>query len=796
MSTVTYIRPADKGITYPFLSGNDDWFIVSRKVRAFSRQSLSAIGQRGLDYAALVETATDIGTSGFVPTLVWVSERSVKTLYSRQTTADFLQDRGLQFSLEHGPAVLSKRISRILRPFRHARFFVPDDIRIAFEDLDESLYDGLGLVSRGFLKEHFPKLAEYGRFEVTLLHDGGQEKGHCIVDDQIGDVDFIFPISGRKTEVSLVGAVFVGLEPVKGKRFMRLDPQSLINFYPFFSAAELMPWLEQESQVFLDAIKSGAYDEALGRLEVFEDEAALLAWRGWWLGEYLASGGVLSWFPGTVSAFGRQQSRRIEHSRDRDRYPIPGYRLYIAPDVLNYKRTSPGCARIDWQNATCWVNSSDWKKWAGILGGADSDDAVWVFPFKDALLGRRLLVWRSPNQLGEYLLLAPDPHSAEVAAWPSMDADKLPARIDMVAYEYGELRAFPARPVVSYSCAAMLPALLQVVNNRGVLGGYCNILLSLKAMHGRLPLLLPARLEDVIDATVKAPRDLRPVRKWIERARKELLRSAAALPASVLRRLNSERPSSPDHWLSELFALGSDHLLDFDARLAELMAQATPPMAILKHGQAWIAYGAPLRKAWARGVGSRLPRDIVVKSLYDMLLSFGGDLARWVMLGAAAGALQEVDRTDSFMWQQTPDHSTADITIQALRAIGLLGEPVWTMAGAQLWYEERPSTGIPLRINGVWYNWWKLQTGEQLSMSEMDRRDRDRAKQRVAELAGGWVGMRLLLVSEASRVRVVTANGNFFGMVSRSSQEALNGRSECTVHSAIVRDGNVLAVVS
>ena len=115
------------------------------------------------------------------------------------------------------------------------------------------------------------------------------------------------------------------------------------------------------------------------------------------------------------------------------------------------------------------VNNQDWLDHiVAVLGGCDGDDAVWVFPFRDAADRRRkILVWRSPNQLGEYALLQPTEgsHKLEWAvpggtlAYPSMDSRLLPPRIDTVTYRYEALETEEeyeeAEPV--YSVAALWP---------------------------------------------------------------------------------------------------------------------------------------------------------------------------------------------------------------------------------------------------------------------------------------------------------------------------------------------------
>ena len=45
--------------------------------------------------------------------------------------------------------------------------------------------------------------------------------------------------------------------------------------------------------------------------------------------------------------------------------------------------------------------------------------------------------------------------------------------------------------------------------------------------------------------------------------------------------------------------------------------------------------------------------------------------------------------------------------LAALRTIGLLGEPVWTSAGAVLFFADTPCpkrAGVPVSLNGVWFN--------------------------------------------------------------------------------------------
>src|SRR5690606_17439018 len=92
-----------------------------------------------------------------------------------------------------------------------------------------------------------------------------------------------------------------------------------------------------------------------------------------------------------------------------------------------------------------------------------------------------------------------------------------------------------------------------------------------------------------------------------------------------------------------------------------------------------------------------------------------------VLLGAAAylyaqGPQNGEPVRDALIWQlgrkrdgedRGREPGIAQAMLQALRQIGLLGEPVWTSQGAVLHYCDEPSAkcaGVPVKLNGVWLN--------------------------------------------------------------------------------------------
>jgi hypothetical protein len=210
------------------------------------------------------------------------------------TTEQFLEATGLKLDMHKGGFVLSKRISRVMRPHFVSGFFDPGDVRVAYMDQtpeEAKVWDGAGLISRKMLRklatstssaqalsdaegmrlseELSPakrerletELRHAKRVEFTVMTERGQDKGHAIVADDLRDengrpVDFLLPQDTKKEvrldngRTSVGGPTFVGLSFVHGHNDMRLDIQSLINLHPFFQEAQLLDWLKDEGEVY------------------------------------------------------------------------------------------------------------------------------------------------------------------------------------------------------------------------------------------------------------------------------------------------------------------------------------------------------------------------------------------------------------------------------------------------------------------------------------------------------------------------------------------------------------------
>ena len=199
------------------------------------------------------------------PTLRWVNGSQVSDLYvDGMTTEQFLEATGLRLDMHKGGFVLSKRISRLMRPHFVSGFFAPEDVRVAYmaqSPTEAKVWDGAGLISRRMLKKMMlseelspakrerleTELRRAQRVEFTVMTPKGQDKGHAMVADDLRDengcpVDFLLPQDTKK-EVRLDnGRTFVGLSFVHGHNDMRLDIQSLINLHPFFQEDKLLDW--------------------------------------------------------------------------------------------------------------------------------------------------------------------------------------------------------------------------------------------------------------------------------------------------------------------------------------------------------------------------------------------------------------------------------------------------------------------------------------------------------------------------------------------------------------------------
>jgi hypothetical protein len=761
------------GATYPFLEQTRRaWRILTHPVGAVAEP----------------HPAHTFGRDGQPrpPTLRWVNGDQVNDLYvDGMNTEEFLAATGLHLDMHKGGFVLSKRLSRIMRPHFVSGFYAPEEVRIAYMEQtaeEAKVWDGAALISRRMLRKLAAatssapalgtaegtrvadgltpakcerleaELRHAQRVEFTVMTPHGQDKGHAVAADDLRDangnpVDFLLPRDTKK-EVRLLPAdggaarTFVGLSMVHGHNQMRLDIQSLINLHPFFSEEQLLGWLKEEGELFVQAVETGQVAEAMGRIDRHTIKEEVQAWP---LREYFASGGQPLWFRSHVKSLLNQHLQRLNYSTlEKMRLPIPGGRHYVMPTAVGQRAGIQGLdvprghIQIDDRRGTAWVNDADWlalpdspkgEGIAGILGGADNDDALWLHPFTDHDGERKVLVWRSPNQVGEYLVLRPTENSQglpwttgrdaagerEMTLYPEADSRKLPPRVDFTDTDYlGLVDSATAGGLGEgerYSVAVMEAAIERAIANQGSLGAYCNALMLNKALYGRLPATPPAPLEEIIDSAVKTGADLSRVVSWNYANTREILESRIPIPALLHKRLSVDwadkenrpplpRTSGVAHWLDRLEAGIQAHIRHMEEQREALAAQARPPQAVLAAATPEeVALGAGLNQRYTavlqasrkekREDGLARARAAVV----DYLAHFPPPQRGAVLLGALASVYGQEDtgRNDTAVWlgaekgEKTAVPGTAvsvaHETIQALRAVGVLDELVVTTEG-------------------------------------------------------------------------------------------------------------------
>jgi len=814
------------------------------------------------------------------PTLRWVKDNKVVDLYvDGMTTQDYFETTGLRFHNEKkGPYVLSKRVSRIMRPYFVSGSFDPADVSIRYLEASDyarllgdagtgpKVFDGAGVISRRMLEKMMIRedmtpakrdrlLAEIqhaGRVEFTILTDRGQDKGHAIVADDL-DVDFLLPRDTKKEITLENGATWVGIDFVHGKDHMRIDVQSLINLHPFFENAQYSQWLEDEGTLFIEAVKSGDVAAPMARIDRHETLEDVQSWA---LREFFASGGhPMDFQYHTKSLINRHLERLNASMEEKLRIPIPGGRYYVMPTGVGHAagvkvQVQPGEVKIDHKRGTAWVSDQDWlhltdspkeQGVAGILGGADNDDALWIHPFTDHNGLNKVLAWRSPNQMGEYIILKPTADSSiptwqtasgEVQTFISGDSRKLPQRVDHLTPQYQNLVDPSTGEALgrgeAYSLEAMDKATARALDNQGALGMYCNSLMLNKAVLGDLPASPPAPLEDVIDSSVKTGADLSRVKQWNYDNSRQILEAGTPIPQLLHHRLSIERggdnpPPFPkptkDHWLDDIQRTMRAHIQKIEAARDELMGQAMPPQAVFDSAMEdpeSIQVGGQLNATYARAIRSR-PRSDMPPTEADhdgariaveqYLARFPEEQHTGILRGAIVSAyMGEKSSSDNSVWlmgEKLPDGTRlpgiAQKSIQALREVGALDEIGQTEAGliaypgASIREPAYHSTGI----TGVWFNLYRVQ--EQMAGRPVPERMQDvpksvqrQMKARIADLAKTtFPGMRLRVGVDATSGKMVsyTEEGNMFGYL--KGAEDMRPSEVIELGISTTKDGNL-----
>lgn len=848
-SVFTVIDPSTRlgGAEYPFLKDFSDWMIISSPLE-LSQDEL------------LEHPLASISPDGVVmvpePTLEWVKDNKINTLYVTGVgLSEFLSRTGLEITIGDGVGLATaKRISRVMRPTFVYDFRPVEDLRVQRLELSEpemKAIDGAGVVHRRVLLSMIDKLPvrvsaikrkalsarlkHIERVEFTLVGPLGEEKGHAVVSDTI-EPDFIVPLD-VKTDLKLTGGqVYIGFDlSFKGKHSALLDRQSLLDLYPFYNDVNLAQWMRLEGDFYDARIHSGHLSELMGRIEA---DDALDSVTGWHLMEFAASGGDFMWSRALTRAAYNQHIHRIASKyQDKLRFPIPGGSAYVMTDAVadlagfGDVNVQPGQVKIDLKRATVWVNRHDWTSHLATLwGGADSDDRLNIQQYTDPDGVRKVLLWRSPNQQGEYVVLLPTDDS-DVIAWetndgairyPALDDRHLPMRIDECAYLYtGEIDDKVRLGSKSYSVANMQFAINRAIANSGALGMYCNMLMVMVAVHGQLPRNLHLPLEVIIDATVKDGRDVSSAKDWCYFKAGEMLARGVHIPHLVADKFagligkDKAFALTIDHWLDKLERATSGHIQYMERLRDSAMSQCVMPaelsahvleMADARYGDGFLrVYNAIMAEQIRHSGGQPKPEHHErARQRCEAYVKTSGANVLEILVGALSAA-NHGDQNDTACWQlpaEGCDEGFAQLTIQALRLVGLLMELEVTEEGLVAYPRaEVPATKrIAIRVRGVWYNWLRVsdQALASATMGEIVRQSPDKAKSAKALIAqwasAGVLNREWRIETRDDRKVFMTQNNNIFGFVDKTHQHLL---AEGTVKflSAFATDGDVTAVI-
>lgn len=591
--------------------------------------------------------------------------------------------------------------------------------------------------------------------------------------------------------------------------------------------------------MFLNGVRSGHVEKAMTRIDqtdVNDDDEAMEAITNWHIREYVASGGNPMWFGSIVKGLINQHLKRLNTSTlNRFRLPIPGARYYVMCDEIGGFEVPTGKIKLDPESSTAWVNSDDWVEYiADVLGGADQDDALWVFPFEDYSTFQ-FLIWRSPNQLGEYVVLEPTEDS-EYLAWETdghsiefspMDSNALPPRIDTLNPSYlGLVNTDTAGGLgewlTEYSIEGMDFTIQRASQNRGVLGMYCNALLLAKVLYNALPCQPPAPLEDVIDGSVKTGTNLQSVKEWCLKASRLIVDTRKPVPVRLQDRLSlpNEKGKIPlipetsqNHWFDQLVAGIEDHINYIQTERDVIMSQTIPPIEVFN-----MAYQSPdrmiqgarfnqiytSRLPWSqrrRNRNQRYPTSIEDSleqarqetTAYLSQISQGDSRIEYELLLAATShyySNPEHIGCDESVWQlgfKNPHTGSREMgiaqkMIQALREVGVLEELSRLACGRIVRYPSAsvlPTPRNPINIVGVWFNYWRYlckERGQAVPerMQDVDRADIDWSKQEVSKLAHTqFRDMTLDIRQEGERAIAYTQQNNIFGYIAKEHTQQM-----------------------
>ncbi|MEO1666693.1 MAG: hypothetical protein AAFU54_18795 [Chloroflexota bacterium] len=766
-------------------------------------------------------------------------------------------------------------------------------------DVVEKVWDGAGVVSRDMLTKMIDQLPDdmdprlraktirelrYAkRVEFTIMTEEGQLKGHAMVSENLS-TDFVIP-RDLKTQVKLTDPSkrYVAFEFPHGHDHMNLDVQSAINLSPFFEGDQLIEWLEDDFEIFEESVRTGDITSAMAKLDKNITQEDLQKWA---LREFAASGGDINWSGSFVNSYMNNYLKRVNTLTDPEsklKLPVPGGRYYVMPAMVGRRANMPvsvgrGEVFIDHDTGTAWVNDQDWielqdsasygnpsvdmnDRWgiANILGGADNDDALWVHPFTDHDGERKMLLWRSPNEAGEYVTLKPTTQSSDLAwhtvdgdvLYPQADSRRLSERADRLqVIDRGLIDLNPQvddRPQTDGTGTplhiAMRNAAQREQVNAALLGSVCNYQMVYRAVHGTHPPERPAPLEDVIDLK-KTGADGSAVADWVWNKRKEMLDKQIPIPRLLANRVStrSQQAALTDgtHWVDRIEQSINAHVERVEGIRDEMVGDTRPPKEVFDYvfeKPEYLDAGARLNQRYSAAVQNlrkqaRTERRQITPDEWESARQIAiRELERTpeqdrgrVLLGSIASVyMREKPGNDGVAWLMGPKDANglrapgfAQQTISEMRKIGVLSDIVPDPTGRGLIRYQVPEREVAstqtIGINGVWRNFFDYMA-EKVELPSYDNWEKNtshknvtkkqftsKVKQRVASYMQQVGSMDLEVRQEEwkGKLRKVvysTRTGRKLGTIDKVDEDRYQVGQKITINGSISGDGNIRSVV-
>jgi hypothetical protein len=686
------------------------------------------------------------------------------------------------------------------------------------------------------------------RGEITVFGPFGLIKGHAMITES-EQYDVRLAEGSEKKDITWNSdQVFFAIRPANGHEHGYLDRQSLVNLdlNGFFRHDPVNPhtnrlfhWLVEWLQDKKSKVLNGQYNESLrNSIMASEWEQDAMRWLQDPLHEYIASGGDVRWFrwpfeqalkrPLTEIASrvqGVNGQTKVADDTKGMAFPIPLAYLSIAPCSMSegHARVRRGQCQLDYRSQTLWVNDVDYTTLGGSfkcahslemaiehgmdvpsdgiqarLGGCDGDDHVWTFLFCDVIDGKKkALVWRSPNDAGEYVLLTPNSRSdpmlwlgnpylpvADSRRLPTFDVQVFDPKYAILPIHLGKIKAWTPEVVNRFS--------LEMRNNAGALGGYVKVKQDFILAYGRVPKTAPATMEEIVDATVKTMDNMTQVKQYVF-----ALKDAIGMHATIPERIAYRYERFPDvkvaegHWYDKLHKGAERIVAVYRSEVDKIVAEyVCPPEALFDAEGKWGLAGRDFRSAYGRIVREYLedtdtPEEPVVEgdifaevvdhqaevlnlalqASHDFMSQF--DSQHWpaIMMGGLAGvysqhvADQQIRHVldlklsrphDGAFFQRQGEDADGDgldgffmDTMTGLRQLGILGVPVWN--GHRLVVNTNPLPApvfglTVVKVRGCWYNWaiakGLVRKGTRMGAVPKDKREEYKERFALLDLKG------------------------------------------------------------